>query len=54
MIGGNSATVHPSPLRPSRMDSYRPFMLETLTRFPTLTSSRLLHTLMERGYVGTA
>ena len=54
VIGGNSATVHPSPLRPSRMDSYRPFMLETLTRFTTLTSSRLLQTLMERGYVGTA
>ena len=36
------------------MDSYRPFMLETLTRFTTLTSSRLLQTLMERGYVGTA
>ncbi len=54
VIGGNSAPVHPSPLRPSRIDPYRPFMLETLTKFPTLTSSRLLQMLIERGYYGSA
>ena len=54
VLAGNSAPVHPSPLRPSRIDPYRPFMLETLTKFPTLTSSRLLQMLIERGYVGSA
>ena len=54
VIAGNSAPVHLSPLRPSRIDPYRPFMLETLTKFPTLTSARLLGMLAERGYVGSA
>ena len=54
VIAGNSAPVHLSPLRPSRIDPYRPFMLETLTKFPTLTSARLLGMLGERGYVGSA
>ena len=30
VIAGNSAPVHLSPLRPSRIDPYRPFLLETL------------------------
>ena len=54
VIAGNSAPVHLSPLRPSRIDPYRPFLLETLTKFPTLTSARLLGMLAERGYVGSA
>ena len=54
VIAGNSAPVHLSPLRPSRIDPYRPFMLETLTKFPTLNSARLLGMLAERGYVGSA
>ena len=54
VIAGNSAPVHLSPLRPSRIDPYRAFMLETLTKFPTLTSARLLQMLIERGYVGSA
>ena len=54
VIAGNSAPVHLSPLRPSRIDPYRPFLLETLTKFPTLTSARLLSMLAERGYVGSA
>ena len=41
-------------MRPSRIDPYRPFLLETLTRFPTLTSARLLQMLLERGYAGSA
>jgi len=31
VLGGNSAPVHPSPLRASRIDPYRAFLLETLT-----------------------
>ena len=54
VIGGSSAPVRLSPLRPSCIDPYRPFVLETLTKFPTLTSSRLLQMLIERGYVGSA
>ena len=53
VLAGNSAG-HPWPLRPSRIDPYRPFLLETLTKFPTLTSARLLGMLAERGYVGSA
>ena len=40
--------------RPSRVDLYLPFMLETLTKFPTLTASRLHTMVHERGYVGGA
>ena len=54
VLGGNCAPVHRSPLRPSRIDPYRAFLLETLTKFPTLTSARLLGMLAERGYVGSA
>jgi len=48
VLAGNSAG-HPSPLRP--IDPYRPFLLETLTKFPMLTSARSLQMLIERGYV---
>ena len=54
VLGGNCAPVHRSPLRSSRIDPYRAFLLETLTKFPTLTSARLLGMLSERGYVGSA
>ena len=40
----------PSPsLRPSRIDVYRPFILETLTKFPELTAVRLFCMVSERG-----
>src|SRR6218665_2625848 len=41
VLGGNSAPVHGSPLRASRIDVLRPFILETLTKFPALTAARL-------------
>ena len=41
-------------LRPSRIDAYRPFILETLTRFPELTAVRLFGMVSERGYRGSA
>lgn len=41
------------PLRPSRVDRYRPFILETLAKFPTLTAARLFVTVNERGYRGS-
>ena len=52
VLGGNCAPVHTSPLRPSRIDSYRPFILATLEKFPTLTAARLHAMVAERGYVG--
>ena len=41
-----------SPLRPSRIDPYRPFILATLEKFPTLTAARLHAMVRERGYAG--
>ena len=41
-----------SALRPSRIDPYRPFILDTLTRFPSLSAARLYAMVCERGYVG--
>jgi transposase len=43
----------PTPLRPSRIDPYRPFILETLGKFPTLTAARLYTMVCERGYHGS-
>ena len=52
VLAGNRAPVHTSPLRPSRIDPYRPFILATLEKFPTLTAARLHAMVVERGYVG--
>ena len=38
--------------RPSQIDPYLPFLRETLERYPTLSASRLLVMLRERGYPG--
>ena len=40
------------PHRPSRLDPFIPFLVETLERFPTLTASRLYAMVRERGYPG--
>ena len=52
VLAGNCAPVHTSPLRPSRIDPYRPFILATLQKYPTLTAARLHAMVLERGYVG--
>ena len=52
VLAGNFAPVHCSPLRPSRIDPYRPFILATLAKFPTLTAARLHAMVAERGFVG--
>ena len=52
VLAGNCAPVHTSPLRPSRIDPYRPFILATLEKFPTLTAARLHAMVTERGFVG--
>ena len=38
--------------RPSLIDPYLPFILQTLEKFPTLTASRLYVMVKERGYAG--
>ena len=53
VFAGNCAPVHPSALRPCRIDPYRPFILATLTKFPTLTAARLHAMVTERGFVGS-
>ena len=52
VLAGNCAPVHTSPLRASRIDPYRPFIMATLEKFPTLTAARLHAMVAERGYVG--
>ena len=42
-----------SPMRPSRVDPYRAFILQTLAKFPTLTAARLFVMVHERGYRGS-
>ena len=42
-----------SPLRPSRVDPYRAFILQTLAKFPTLSAARLFVMVHERGYRGS-
>ena len=42
-----------SPLRPSRVDPYRVFILQTLKKFPTLSAARLFVMVHERGYRGS-
>lgn len=41
-------------LRPSQIDTYLPFIHETLKKFPSLTASRLYAMVTERGYRGNA
>jgi transposase len=41
------------PPRPSQIDAYLPFILQTLEKFPTLTASRLHAMVRERGYRGS-
>jgi transposase len=41
-----------APQRPSKIDAYLPFILETLGKYPTLTASRLHGMVWERGYRG--
>ena len=50
---GASGVMHAlSTQRAGRVDPYLPFILETLTKFPALTASRLHAMVCERGYVG--
>ncbi len=54
VLASHGQCAHALPLRPSRIDPYRPFILATLAKFPTLTAARLHVMVIERGYVGAA
>ena len=49
----DGASTPTTPLRCSRIDPYRPFILETLGKFPSLTAARLYAMVCERGYRGS-
>jgi len=49
-----SAVPSGGALRPSLIEPYRTFILETLQKYPTLTASRLHDMVCERGYAGQA
>lgn len=42
----------PPAKRPSKLDPYVPFMVETLQKYPRLRASRLFDMVQQRGYVG--
>lgn len=46
---GNTAVLS---TRPSLIDKYLPFILNTLKQYPKLTASRLYQMVIERGYIG--
>jgi transposase len=49
-----SARQAAPPLRVRRIDPYRPFIVQTLAKYPTLTAARLFVMVCERGYQGSA
>lgn len=52
VVGEHGAAAPEVPLRPSLVDPYRSFILETLHKYPTLTARRLHDMVCERGYAG--
>jgi transposase len=54
VLAQHGLPVLPGPLRPSRIDPYRGFILATLTAYPSLTAARLYAMVCERGYRGSS
>lgn len=53
VVGPLGPTPKSRATRPSVLDPYRGFVLETLERYPTLVATRLYDMLGERGYTGS-
>lgn len=53
VLGQAGESAPSSPLRPSGLDPYRAFILQTLQKFPTLTAARLYVMVCERGWRGS-
>jgi transposase len=45
--------ARPARVRPSQLDAYRPFLQETLQRYPRLRATRLFEMVRARGYAGS-
>jgi transposase len=45
--------ARPSPVRPSILDPYRPFLQATLQQYPRLRATRLFEMVRQRGYPGS-
>jgi len=45
--------ARPSPVRPSLLDPYRPFLQATLQQYPRLRATRLFEMVRQRGYPGS-
>jgi transposase len=54
VLGANRVGVGNRPLRGSKIDPYRLFIIQTLERYPTLNAARLYVMVRERGYKGGA
>jgi transposase len=54
VLGILDRATAPRTPRPSKLDAYRDFLVETLKEYPTLTSTRLHDMLKPRGYEGAA
>jgi transposase len=53
VVGPHGPTPKSVEERPSVLDPYRGFVLETLERYPTLVATRLYDMIGERGYTGS-
>lgn len=53
VLAQHGMPVPTGPLRPSRIDPYRGFILATLDTYPSLTAARLYAMVRERGYRGS-
>lgn len=52
VLARSGLVPHGPQTRPSKIDPYLPFVLETLKAFPSLTAARLYGMVVERGYCG--
>jgi len=52
LVGASPVVVVSVRPRPRQIDLYLPFIRETLTKYPSLTASRLHVMVQERGYTG--
>jgi transposase len=49
-----AGAIKPQEQRPSRIDPYIPFIVETFKKYPKVTAARLYDMVKERGYTGNA
>jgi transposase len=52
VLAQSGATLPPEQVRPSIADPFVSFIVESLTKFPTLRASRLFEMVRQRGYAG--